>query len=413
MKNLLRLIPLLALSSIAAAGDFLGDFAPGTTAICGQFTTYNASLAPTTLAGSPVFSVYKIGDGTNSTTESTTGVTHAEDVDSRTGMNRVCVDTSADGTFYSAGGQFSIVITTGTVNSVSVVGSEVKSFSLNKVAALRPTVAGRTADIASTGEIGLDFGNVAIPTGVIGALGAGHSGTMQSGSAAGTAVLASGANSNDNYYNNGLIFIYSGTGAGQGRNCLVYTGSTRTCTVGPSNWTTTPDNTSVYLVYGTAGASLGTDSITAAALAADAGVELGTATWATTTRRLTELDEDNTTMDLNATTIGTVTTATNLTNAPTSGDLTATMKTSVQTAVQAAQGILAGTCSSGSTTTCVDAALTQADATQLQDRLICFNDGWCAMLTTFNPATDTATTTKTAPSTRASKTYTIFPSTAQ
>jgi hypothetical protein len=61
----------------------------------------------------------------------------------------------------------------------------------------------------------------------------------------------------------------------------------------------------------------------------------------------------------------------------------------------------------------VDAALTQAAASQLQDRLICFSDAWCAMLTTFNPATDTATTTKIAPATRASLTYTIFPSTAQ
>lgn len=77
------------------------------------------------------------------------------------------------------------------------------------------------------------------------------------------------------------------------------------------------------------------------------------------------------------------------------------------------QRILTGTCSSGSTTTCVDAALTQAAAAQLQDRLICFDDSWCAMLTTFNPATDTVTTTKVAPSTRSARSYTIFPATAQ
>lgn len=332
MKTVSRiaLAALIAVLTVSVHADNLGDFAPGTTAICGQFTTWNSStFAPATLAGTPALSVYKIGDGTNSTTESTTGVTHAEDVDSRTGLNRVCVDTSADGTFYSAGAQFSIIITTGTVNSVSVVGTEVKNFSLNKVAALRPTTAartldvstggeagvdwanigsptttvnlsgtstkalepttaGRTLDVTSTGEAGLDFANAAIPTGVIGALGVANSGTMQSGSAAGTAVLASAASSSDNFYNNNLIFIYSGTGAGQGRNCVAYTGSTRTCTVGPTNWTTTPDNTSVYLTYGTAGAAFGTDSITAATLASDAGTELATANWAAATRRLTD-----------------------------------------------------------------------------------------------------------------------------
>jgi hypothetical protein len=81
-------------------------------------------------------------------------------------------------------------------------------------------------------------------------------------------------------------------------------------------------------------------------------------------------------------------------------------------AALASQRIIIGTCDSGSTTTCVDNALTQADATQLEDRLICFDDSWCGMITTFTPGSDTATTTKIAPSTRSAKAYTIFPSTA-
>lgn len=94
-----------------------------------------------------------------------------------------------------------------------------------------------------------------------------------------------------------------------------------------------------------------------------------------------------------------------------SSELAATAATEVGTAVVSAQGTITGTCDSGSTTTCVDNALTQADATQLEDRLICFDDSWCALITTFTPGTDTATTTKVAPSTRASKAYTIFPAT--
>lgn len=93
--------------------------------------------------------------------------------------------------------------------------------------------------------------------------------------------------------------------------------------------------------------------------------------------------------------------------AATGGETAATIAAAVITA----QGTITGTCDSGSTTTCVDNALTQANATQLEDRLICFDDSWCGLITTFTPASDTATTTKVAPSTRASKVYTIFPST--
>lgn len=52
--------------------------------------------------------------------------------------------------------------------------------------------------------------------------------------------------------------------------------------------------------------SIATDAIGAAEVAADAGTEIGTAVWATTTRALTILDEDSTTLDLNATAIGSV-----------------------------------------------------------------------------------------------------------
>lgn len=58
------------------------------------------------------------------------------------------------------------------------------------------------------------------------------------------------------------------------------------------------------LVGGRIDASVGAiaaDTITAAALAADAGTEIGTAVWATAARTLTALDEDNTTLDLDAT----------------------------------------------------------------------------------------------------------------
>lgn len=124
-----------------------GDFAPSSI-IDFKFTTRRFSTgAPFTLAGTPAVSVYK----DNSTTQSTSGVTLTVDFDTVTGLNHVRIDTSADGTFYSAGSNFQVVITAGTVDSVSVVGEAVGEFSLNNRSALRPTTAGRTLTVESDG----------------------------------------------------------------------------------------------------------------------------------------------------------------------------------------------------------------------------------------------------------------------
>lgn len=138
----------------------LGDF-DTSAVIYGKFTTYRPSTGATfTLAGTPALSVYK----DNSTTQSTTGVTLTADFDSVTGLNHFAIDTSADGTFYAAGSFFDIVITTGTVDSVSVTGSVVGSFTLRKNSALKPTTAGRALDVSAGGEAGVDWANVGSPT---------------------------------------------------------------------------------------------------------------------------------------------------------------------------------------------------------------------------------------------------------
>jgi len=138
----------------------LGDFDSGSV-VYGKFTTFNPSTgAPFTLGGSAALSVYK----DNSTTESTAGITLTPDFDSKTGLNHFAIDTSADGTFYSAGSFFDVVITTGTVNSVSAVGSVVGRFTIRKTSALKPTTSGRTLDVSSGGEAGIDLANVGSPT---------------------------------------------------------------------------------------------------------------------------------------------------------------------------------------------------------------------------------------------------------
>lgn len=138
----------------------LGDY-DASTVIYGKFSTYRPSTGATfTLGGTPALSVYK----DNSTTQSTSGVTLTADFDAVTGLNHFAIDTSADGTFYSAGSFFDIVITTGTVDGVSVTGTVVASFTIRKNSALKPTTAGRTLDVSTGGEAGLDWANIGSPT---------------------------------------------------------------------------------------------------------------------------------------------------------------------------------------------------------------------------------------------------------
>lgn len=121
-----------------------------------KFTSRRFSTgAPFTLAGTPSLAAY-VG---NSTTEITAGITLSVDFDGVTGLNNVRVAATA-GNGYTAGTDVEIVIAAGTVDSVSVVGEVVGSFSIANRSALRPTVSGRTLDVAATGEAGLDFNNV-------------------------------------------------------------------------------------------------------------------------------------------------------------------------------------------------------------------------------------------------------------
>jgi hypothetical protein len=162
----------------------LGDF-DAAAIIYGKFTSYQASTgAPFTLAGTPALSVYKDA----STTQSTTGVTLTVSFDSVTGMNHYAIDTSADGTFYAAGSFFSIVITTGTVDGISVVGAVVASFTIRKSSSLKPATAGRTlaVDASSFAPVssGTGSGQVDLTSGQV---------RVQSGTGSGQISASSGA----------------------------------------------------------------------------------------------------------------------------------------------------------------------------------------------------------------------------
>jgi hypothetical protein len=104
--------------------QYLGDIVEDAT-IRGSFNTRTAAGVPITLGGTPALSVYKDAG----TTESTAGVTLTVDFDSRTGHHVFTIDTSANA-FYATGSDYRVVITTGTVDGTSVVGTEVGSFSI-------------------------------------------------------------------------------------------------------------------------------------------------------------------------------------------------------------------------------------------------------------------------------------------
>jgi hypothetical protein len=74
-----------------------------------------------------------------------------------------------------------------------------------------------------------------------------HYGTAQTHGVAAEIKLSSAANANDDYYNGALILLIGGTGAGQSRVAMDYTGSTKIAVV-DSSWVTNPDNTTEYLI---------------------------------------------------------------------------------------------------------------------------------------------------------------------
>lgn len=89
-----------------------------------------ATGIPTVLSGTPVVSAYEDAG----TTEITAGITLGADHDTVAGLNMLTiVATAANG--YEAGKDYNLVITTGTVSSVSVVGEVVGQFSLGLSAA--------------------------------------------------------------------------------------------------------------------------------------------------------------------------------------------------------------------------------------------------------------------------------------
>lgn len=112
------------------------------------YTTFTtrafATGIPTTLGGTPVISAYE----NDNLTQITAGVTLGVDHDGLAGLNLVTVAATAANGFES-GKDYNLVITTGTVSGVSVVGEVIGTFSIERSAAFTAVAALNNFDPAA------------------------------------------------------------------------------------------------------------------------------------------------------------------------------------------------------------------------------------------------------------------------
>lgn len=109
---------------VSPAGN-LGDVHSGDI-LYAQFSTAKADGTPITLAGTPGLGAFR----DDNTGGSTGGLTLVVDFGSKTGSHNVKIDTG--NAFYTAGHDYQILISPGSVNSISVEGVQVVHFSVDK-----------------------------------------------------------------------------------------------------------------------------------------------------------------------------------------------------------------------------------------------------------------------------------------
>lgn len=402
-----------------------------------KFTTVNTSGVPTTLAGTPVVSAYPA----DSLTQLTAGITLTADFDAVTGLNHVTV-AATSGNGYATATNYTLVITTGTVGGSSVVGYTVGSFSIENRSALMPTTAARTLDVAATGEAGVDFSNI---NGTLDAAEIGTGAITAAKFAAGAidaAAIATGAIDADAIAADAITAAKIAAGAIDAA----------TFAAGAI------DATSIATGAITA-AKFAAGAIDAAALAADAGTEIAAAVWdrdatlsqtqGTFGQAVGDPVADTNTIykavvtDATGATVGVDVVAvqadtdniqTRLPAALVAGRMDAdvgAMQAGVVTAAAIATGaidadalaadasteirsVASGTSDSGTTTTMVDAARTEADTDYWVGSIIVFTSGTIAgqarYITAFTPATDTITFAPATTQAVSTQTYEIWPS---
>lgn len=104
---------------------FYGNFKRGSVVRI-KFNTLNQSLVPATPSVTPAFEVYK-----NSVTQSTAGISATlVDYDGKAGFHSFSIDTSADPAFYTAGEDYDVVFTAGTVDGKDLTRVKLATFAI-------------------------------------------------------------------------------------------------------------------------------------------------------------------------------------------------------------------------------------------------------------------------------------------
>ena len=195
------------------------------------FTSRGSTGLPTILSGAPALSVYKA----NGSTESTAGITLTVDFDLRTGLNHVRIDTSADA-FYAVGNDYKVVITAGTVDSVSVVGEVVATFSIEN----------RFDEVDIT-KIGGSAAGLAVFKDM-------YTKVITAGTVSDVGPTASDFDTDlteatDGHFDDAIVVFTTGTLTGQGRRCDAYTGVSKNIAVAVA-YTEAPANGDAFQVLG-------------------------------------------------------------------------------------------------------------------------------------------------------------------
>lgn len=149
MRYLLSLI--LCLFTAPALAEHWGD-QPDGGSLYFLFSTVGTTGAPITIGGTADCEVYK----DNSDTQLAASI--AEDVDGITGLHRITIDTTVSG--YDIGSRYTVVISVGTADSISLVGRTVGGF---RLVATEQTAGYRVVTIkdgTGTGEIDTASGRV-------------------------------------------------------------------------------------------------------------------------------------------------------------------------------------------------------------------------------------------------------------
>lgn len=194
---------------------FIGDFAEDSS-VSFKFNTRDTAGAPITLAGTPTLCVYKHGSATQRTGAE---IVLTVEYDSVTGLHDVTIDTSAD-VFYAAGYDYDVVLTAGTVDSISVVGVCLGTFSIGKAATVANIVETFLSTLRSTYK----------DAGTIGELFYRPSGNVVTGTSATSFTTDLTEATNDHWKGTYCLFT-SGSLAGQVRKVTAYNGTTKALTV--------------------------------------------------------------------------------------------------------------------------------------------------------------------------------------